>query len=94
MIDKDLQIAVSEALKSLYNIDVATESVVLQKTKKEFEGDYTIVVFPFVKQARKSPETVANELGAAVKASLPQVADFNVIKGFLPTVSPTTAPSD
>ena len=83
MIDKDLQIAVSEALKSLYNIDVATESVVLQKTKKEFEGDYTIVVFPFVKQARKSPETVANELGAAVKASLPQVADFNVIKGFL-----------
>ena len=83
MIDKDLQIAVSEALKSLYNIDVATESVVLQKTKKEFEGDYTIVVFPFVKQARKSPEAVANELGAAVKASLPQVADFNVIKGFL-----------
>ncbi len=83
MIDKDLQIAVSEALKSLYNIDLATESVVLQKTKKEFEGDYTIVVFPFVKQARKSPEAVANELGAAVKASLPQVADFNVIKGFL-----------
>ncbi len=83
MIDKDLQIAVSEALKSLYNIDVATESVVLQKTKKEFEGDYTIVVFPYVKQARKSPEAVANELGAAVKASLPQVADFNVIKGFL-----------
>lgn len=83
MIDKDLQIAVSEALKSLYNIDVATESVVLQKTKKEFEGDYTIVVFPFVKQARKSPEAVANELGAAVKALLPQVADFNVIKGFL-----------
>ena len=55
----------------------------LQKTKKEFEGDYTIVVFPFVKQARKSPEAVASELGAAVKASLPQVADFNVIKGFL-----------
>ena len=55
----------------------------LQKTKKEFEGDYTIVVFPYVKQARKSPEAVANELGAAVKASLPQVADFNVIKGFL-----------
>lgn len=83
MIDKDLQIAVSEALKSLYNIEVATESVVLQKTKKEFVGDYTVVVFPFVKQARKSPEAVANELGASVKASVPQVADFNVIKGFL-----------
>ena len=83
MIDKDLQIAVSEALKSLYNIDVAAESVVLQKTKKEFVGDYTIVVFPYVKPARKSPEAVANELGAAVKERVPQVSDFNVIKGFL-----------
>ena len=83
MIDKDLQNAVSEALKSLYNIDIAAEDVVLQKTKKEFEGDYTIVVFPYVKQARKSPEVVANELGAAVKEKIPQVADFNIIKGFL-----------
>ena len=83
MIEQKLQQAVADALKSLYNIDVAPQSVVLQATKKEFTGDYTVVVFPYVKQARKSPEMVAAELGAAVKAAVPEVADFNVIKGFL-----------
>ena len=83
MIDSKLQQAVSDSLKKLYNIDVTADSVVLQKTKKEFSGDYTVVVFPYVKQARKSPEMVANELGAAVKEALPEISDFNVIKGFL-----------
>ena len=83
MIDNKLQKAVSEALKNLYNIDTPAENVVLQKTKKEFSGDYTIVVFPFVKQARKSPEMVAVELGEAVKNMLEEVSDYNVIKGFL-----------
>lgn len=83
MIDNKLQKAVSEALKNLYNIDTPAENVVLQKTKKEFSGDYTIVVFPFVKQARKSPEMVAGELGEAVKKMLEEVSDYNVIKGFL-----------
>lgn len=83
MIDNKLQKAVSEALKNLYNIDTPAENVVLQKTKKEFSGDYTIVVFPFVKQARKSPEMVASELGEAVKNMLEEVSDYNVIKGFL-----------
>lgn len=83
MIDNKLQKAVSEALKNLYNIDTPVENVVLQKTKKEFSGDYTIVVFPFVKQARKSPEMVAGELGEAVKNMLEEVSDYNVIKGFL-----------
>ncbi len=83
MIDNKIQQAVADALKKLYNIDNAIDNVVIQKTKKEFSGDYTIVVFPFVKQAHKSPEAVANELGAAVKESLDEVADFNVIKGFL-----------
>lgn len=83
MIDNKLQKAVSEALKNLYNIDTPAENVVLQKTKKEFSGDYTIVVFPFVKQARKSPEMVADELGEAVKNMLEEVSDYNVIKGFL-----------
>ena len=68
---------------SLYNINVAPETVVLQTTKREFEGDYTVVVFPYVKQARRSPEQLANELGAAVKASVAEVEDYNVIKGFL-----------
>ncbi|MBQ0161132.1 MAG: arginine--tRNA ligase [Bacteroidales bacterium] len=83
MIENKLQEAVASALKSLYNIEAAPETVVLQTTKKEFAGDYTIVVFPYVKQARKSPEMVANELGAAVKESVAEVTDFNVIKGFL-----------
>lgn len=83
MIENKLQQAVATALKNLYNIEATPESVVLQTTKKEFTGDYTVVVFPYVKQARKSPEMVANELGAAVKELVSEVSDFNVIKGFL-----------
>ena len=83
MIEQNLQQAVAGALKRLYGIEVSPDTVVLQATKKEFVGDYTVVVFPYVKQARKSPEQVANELGAAVKETVAEVADFNVIKGFL-----------
>lgn len=83
MIENKLQQAVSSALQRLYSIDAAPETVVLQSTKKEFEGDYTVVVFPWVKQARKSPEMVANELGAAVVEMVDEVSAFNVIKGFL-----------
>lgn len=83
MIEQKLQQAVSSALKDLYNIEVAPQTVVLQTTKKEFEGDYTVVVFPYVKQARKSPEQVANELGAAVKDAVAEISGFNVVKGFL-----------
>ncbi|MCQ2295200.1 MAG: arginine--tRNA ligase [Bacteroidales bacterium] len=83
MIEQKLQQAIASELKNLYSIEVSPEAVVLQTTKKEFSGDYTVVVFPYVKQARKSPEMVANELGAAVKASVDEVCDFNVIKGFL-----------
>ncbi|MBP5515717.1 MAG: arginine--tRNA ligase [Bacteroidales bacterium] len=83
MIDIKLQNAVVNALKELYGIETTVDSIVLQKTKKEFSGDFTIVVFPYVKQARKSPEMVAGELGAHVKAAVEEVVDFNVIKGFL-----------
>ena len=83
MIENKLQLAVASALKNLYGIDATPESVVLQTTKKEFTGDYTIVVFPYVKQARKSPEMVANDLGAAVRQMVEEVSDYNVIKGFL-----------
>ena len=83
MITDKIQSSASEALKKLYNIDATPDSIVLQKTKKEFEGDFTIVVFPYVKQARKSPEMVANELGKEICDSLAEVASFNVIKGFL-----------
>ncbi len=83
MIEYELQQSVSNALKQLYNHDVAPENILLQKTKKEFEGDFTIVVFPYVKAAKKSPEAVANELGEYVKANLANIESYNVIKGFL-----------
>ena len=83
MIENNLQQAVASALKTLYGIEAAPDTVVLQATKKEFEGDYTVVVFPYVKQARKSPEQVGNELGAAVSQVVAEVSGYNVIKGFL-----------
>ena len=83
MIENNLQQAVANALKSLYGIEAAPGTVVLQATKKEFEGDYTVVVFPYVKQARKSPEQVGNELGAEVSKAVAEVSGYNVIKGFL-----------
>ena len=83
MIENNLQQAVASALKTLYGIEAAPDTVVLQDTKKEFEGDYTVVVFPYVKQARKSPEQVGNELGAAVSQAVAEVSGYNVIKGFL-----------
>ncbi len=83
MIELQLQQAVSSALRDLYGIESSAESIVLQGTKKEFEGDFTLVVFPFVKQARRAPEVLAREVGEAVQQSLGEVASFNVIKGFL-----------
>jgi len=84
MIDTNLQQAIAQALNNLYGIASDADSIVLQKTKKEFSGDYTLVVFPYVKQARKAPEAVANEIGEAVLAALPNdISSFNVIKGFL-----------
>ena len=83
MIETNLQQAVASALKKLYGIEAAPDTVVLQATKKEFEGDYTVVVFPYVKQARKSPEQVGNELGTEVSINVAEVSGYNVIKGFL-----------
>ncbi len=75
--------AISQALQSLYGIEQQACDIVLQDTRREFSGDYTLVVFPYVKQARRSPETVAQEIGGYVKDNLPMVCGFNVIKGFL-----------
>ena len=74
---------VSQALKSLYGIEADEKAIVLQDTRKEFKGDYTLVVFPYVKQARKAPEAVAQEIGAYVQEHATEVSGFNVIKGFL-----------
>lgn len=78
-----LQEAIIKALKSLYGESVNTIQVQLQKTKKEFEGHLTLVVFPFLKISKKSPEQTAQEIGEWLVANESMIAQFNVIKGFL-----------
>lgn len=78
-----LQEAIIKALKSLYGESVNTIQVPLQKTKKEFEGHLTLVVFPFLKISKKSPEQTAQEIGEWLVANESMIAQFNVIKGFL-----------
>ncbi|MDE6007883.1 MAG: arginine--tRNA ligase [Muribaculaceae bacterium] len=75
--------AVSKALKELYGVDVEAASIVPQATRKEFEGNLTIVVFPYLKASHKSPEATATEIGEWLVANEPAVAKFNVVKGFL-----------
>ena len=82
-IDKIITNAVATAVKQLYDVDVEASSIVPQTTKKEFEGNLTIVVFPWVKVARKSPEMVGAEIGEWLVQNEPAVNRFNVIKGFL-----------
>lgn len=83
--------AVAEGVKELYGQDVPTSMIQLQKTKREFEGSLTIVVFPFVKMARKSPEATAQQLGDYLVEHCPAVASYNVVKGFLNLNIATTA---
>ena len=71
------------ALKELYGQEVAPEKIQLQKTRKEFEGDFTLVVFPFLQLSRKKPEETAQEIGAHLAAAQPVISSFNVVKGFL-----------
>jgi arginyl-tRNA synthetase len=81
--DQIISTAVSGAVKALYGVDCPADSIVPQATRKEFEGDVTIVVFPWVKAARKAPEAVAQEIGEWIAQNEPVVEKFNVVKGFL-----------
>jgi arginyl-tRNA synthetase len=82
-IEEEIGQQVIAAVKELYGQDVADNMVQLQKTKKEFVGNLTLVVFPFVKLARKRPEEVATEIGDYLVKNDKNIADFNVVKGFL-----------
>jgi arginyl-tRNA synthetase len=75
--------ATLKAVKHLYNTDIAPAEVNLQETRKEFEGQVTVVTFPFTKFSKKSPGQTGNEIGAFLKEELNVVAAYNVIKGFL-----------
>ncbi|NVK94179.1 arginine--tRNA ligase [Bacteroides sp. L10-4] len=82
-IEQKLVASVIGGLKALYGQDVPAAQVQLQKTKKEFEGHLTLVVFPFLRMSKKGPEQTAQEIGEYLQANEPSVAAFNVIKGFL-----------
>ena len=82
-IDNILAQATADAVKALYGAEVAAESIVSSTTKKEFEGNLTIVVFPFLKASHKRPEDTAQEIGEYLVANCEAVEKFNVIKGFL-----------
>ena len=75
--------AAQAAVKALYGQEVPEKMVQLQKTRSEFEGSLTLVVFPFVKMAKKSPEQTAQELGEYLVANCEAISKFNVVKGFL-----------
>ncbi|MDE6628992.1 MAG: arginine--tRNA ligase [Muribaculaceae bacterium] len=82
-IEQILAQGVAAAVKQLYGVEADPASISLQTTKKEFEGNLTVVVFPWVKAARKSPEAVGTEIGQWLVDNEPAVDRFNVIKGFL-----------
>ena len=82
-IDQIISQGVSNALKALYGADFAPETIVPSATKKEFEGNLTVVVFPFLKASRKSPEATAAEIGAWLVENEPAVEATNAVKGFL-----------
>jgi arginyl-tRNA synthetase len=79
----NIQQIVRQAIADLYGQEIAETQIQLQKTKKEFEGHLTLVVFPLLKISKKNPEQTAVEIGEYLKKNIPAITNFNVIKGFL-----------
>jgi len=82
-IETQITTAVIAAVKELYGQEVPEQQVQLQKTRSEFEGNLTLVVFPFLKMSKKKPEDTAQELGESLVRNCEAIASFNVVKGFL-----------
>lgn len=78
-----IQDAVVRGVKQLYDADIQSDQITLNNTRKEFDGDYTVVVFPFTRMARKKPEVIGEELGRFLIDEVEHLVEFNVIKGFL-----------
>ena len=74
--------AVRRSVEALYGGKLGDEQLQIQKTRREFEGDYTLVTFSLLRRSRKSPEATATEIGEYMAANVPEIASFNVIKGF------------
>ncbi len=83
MIEQKLVETASEAIRQLYHQEISPDQIGLERTKKEIEGDFTLLVFPMVKFSRKSPEITAAEIGDFLCSVLPELRDYKVIKGFL-----------
>jgi arginyl-tRNA synthetase len=73
----------SEAIKALYNAEIAATDLQVSVTRKEFEGDYTLVVFPLLRLSHSAPEATGNAIGEWLKANVPEISTFNCVKGFL-----------
>ncbi len=82
-LEKSLQAIIAKAIETLYGQAVSTDLIQISKTKKEFEGHLTLVVFPLLKISRQSPEQTAQSIGEYLQTHTSEVARFNVIKGFL-----------
>lgn len=82
-IDVFFQSPSAKVISELYGCEIAESMIQFSKTRKEFEGDVTLVVFPLLKISRKSPEATANEIGEKLTTIFPQIESFNVVKGFL-----------
>ena len=85
LIEKILAIKIAEAICKLYSVEIGIDQVSVQKTVPIYRetGDFTVVVFPFLKISKKSPDQTANEIGQYIKSEVPQIKSFGVIKGFL-----------
>ncbi|HFX18164.1 MAG TPA: arginine--tRNA ligase [Flavobacteriales bacterium] len=79
--EQTIQHKIQEAFKQIYNLDIDLPE--LQATRKDFGGDVTLVVFPYVKQLKRNPKEVAEKIGDYLKQNVPEVADYNVVGGFL-----------
>jgi len=82
-LEAQIATALQNALKQLYNIDIEADANLVQPTRKGFTGDLTVVVFPWVKVARKSPDALGAEIGQQLLENLDCIQDFNVVKGYL-----------
>ncbi|MDR2064322.1 MAG: arginine--tRNA ligase [Prevotellaceae bacterium] len=81
--EKLMQTYIRLAVEQLYGTTVTDKQIQIQITNKDFEGDYTLVVFPLLRTSRKTPEATANEIGEKLKSLYPEIKSYNVIKGFL-----------
>jgi len=82
-IEQLLQETTAKAVKELFEADFPQTQIIINETRKEFDGELTVVVFPFVKIAKKKPEDVGDAIGTYLKSEIDQIESFNVIKGFL-----------